>query len=113
MQDSIFKDKVIVILSQELDLNSNLINIQDYIHEGKSFIPVFTSIEKFNESTKGQVTNKKIEINGILLLSILNGTETIHVNPGLFDETIFQSVELKKKYKIEILLLQEELKKKS
>ena len=96
--DEIFLGKVVIILSEELKGNSSVINIQDYIENGKPFIPVFSSIEKFNESTKGNIKNPKIEIDGIFLLSILNGKETLKLNPGLEDETIFKSELLIKKY---------------
>src|SRR5258708_3139157 len=102
MIDEIFKKKVIIILSQDLEGNSKQINIQDYIQNGKSFIPVFTSFKKFEESTKGAVKNHKIEIDGIFLLSILHGNETLKVNPGLSDEIELQSSELIKKYNSEI-----------
>ena len=108
--DEIFLGKVVIILSEELNDSSNVINIQDYIKNGKSFIPIFSSIEKFNESTKGNVKNPKIEIDGIFLLSILNGKETLKLNPGLEDETIFKSELLIKKYseKIEKLKIKME-----
>lgn len=104
--DEIFLGKVVIILSEELNDNSNAINIQDYIENGKPFIPIFSSIDKFNESTKGNIKNQKIEIDGILLLSILNGNETLKLNPGLEDETVFKSEVLIKKYSEKI----EELK---
>lgn len=100
----------VIILSEELNDNSSAINIQDYIENGKSFIPIFSSIEKFNESTKGNIKNQKIEIDGIFLLSILNGNETLKLNPGLEDETVFKSESLIKKYseKIEKLKIEME-----
>ena len=108
--DEIFLGKVVIILSEELNDNSSAINIQDYIENGKSFIPIFSSIQKFNESTKGNIKNQKIEIDGIFLLSILNGNETLKLNPGLEDETVFKSESLMKKYseKIEKLKLKME-----
>ncbi|MDX2191260.1 MAG: hypothetical protein SFY32_15515 [Bacteroidota bacterium] len=103
----IFKSKIIIILSKELDKNSNIINIQDYVENGKSYIPVFTSIDKFNESTKGINLGKgKIEIDGIFLLLLINGNETLRINPGLTDEQSFKASDLLVKYKTEI----EELK---
>lgn len=100
--EDVFKHKVIVILSEGLDINSNKLNIQDYIQDGKSFIPIFSSMEKFNESTQGQVKNEKIEIDGFLLLSVLKGNETLKLNPGLKDEFSFDAFTLIKKYSSEI-----------
>lgn len=96
--DEVFLGKVVIILSEELKGNENLINIQDYVENGKSFIPIFSSIEKFNESTQGNITNESVEIDGIFLLSILNGTETLKLNPGLDDEMVFNSGKLKETY---------------
>ena len=107
--DRVFFGKVVIILSEELKGSENLINIQDYIENGKSFIPIFSSIEKFNESTQGNVTNQKIEIDGIFLLSILNGTETLKLNPGLEDEIVFNSGKLKEKYSENIKKIKAEM----
>jgi hypothetical protein len=111
VNDEIFKKKLIVILSQELEGNSNNINIQNYVQNGKSFIPVFTSKEKFQESTQGQIKNQKIEIDGIFLLSILHGNETLRINPGLIDEVDFDAGELIKNYSLDIARVNTELKK--
>ena len=97
MIDEIFKKKVVVILSEDLDPKSNVINVQDYTQEGKSFIPVFTSVDKFNESTKGAVKNQKIAIDGMFFLSLLKGNEEIRINPTLNDEIIISSAELIKR----------------
>lgn len=113
MTDEIFKKNVIIILSSELDMKSNIINVQDYIVNGKSFIPVFTSMDKFNESTKGAVKNTKIEINGMFFLSLLKGNEELHVNPSLEDELIINSAELIKRHDTrikEVLLEMQKLK---
>ena len=107
-----FKSKVIVILSQELVGNSRAINIQNYVENGLSFIPVFTTNEKFIESTKGQDIGKpKIEIDGIFLLSILNGNETLRVNPRLKDEQYYRASDLISRYKTEIENLKIQLSK--
>ncbi|MGL5111098.1 MAG: hypothetical protein ACRC6O_00515, partial [Flavobacterium sp.] len=58
--------------------------------------------EKFNESTKGNIKNQKIEIDGIFLLSLMNGKETLKLNPGLSDEENFKAEILIKKYSEEI-----------
>lgn len=98
-----FKSKVIVILSKELEGTSNAINIQDYIENGKSFIPVFTSKDKFTESTQGvDIGKPKIEIDGIFLLSLMKGSETLRINPRLADEQYFNASDLISQYKTEI-----------
>jgi hypothetical protein len=96
-------DKVTIILASELDTTSNNIDVQDYVENGNSFIPVFSSPDKFKESTKGADLGKKIiEINPYLFLSVLSGKETLRINPGLSDDTYFSASELKQIYKTEI-----------
>ncbi len=107
-----FKSKVIVILSKPLDKDSYAINIQDYVENGKSFIPVFTTKEKFTESTNGADLGKPtIEIDGILLLSMMKGSKTLRVNPRLVDEQNLKASELMSQYKTEIEQLNAKLNK--
>lgn len=100
--NEIFLGKVVILLSEDLDQNSNAINIQDYIENGKSFIPIFSSIDAFNESAKGVVKNPKIEIDGIFFLSLLNGNETLRLNPSLENEEYFNAAHLIEKHSVEI-----------
>lgn len=109
----IFKSNVIIILKNELVNDSKIIDIQDYIENGKSFVPIFTNIDKFKESTKGTIDNSIIEINGIFLISLLNGNETLRLNPGLDDEEYFDAKTLIEKYSNEIEKLNEEMKNSS
>ncbi|MGK4568131.1 hypothetical protein [Flavobacterium sp. 3HN19-14] len=99
--DEIFKQKVFVILSDEVP-NSSAIILQNYVQKGKSFTPVFTSEQSFKKSKYNPITNKKIEISGILLLATLKNNEILKFNPGLPNETEFQSTDLIKKYSNEI-----------
>lgn len=99
----LFKSKVIVLLSKELNKKSNILDLQDFIENGKSFIPVFTSMEKYMESTKGVDLGKsQIEIDGMFLLSILKGNEILKINPSLNDEEFYRASELLVTYKSEI-----------
>lgn len=102
-QKDIFKEKVVVFLSKEPDLESNVLDIQDFIENGKAFIPVFSSLEKVKESTQGaDLPFPKYQIDGLFLLSIMNGNETLRVNPTLSDEAFFRASELKEYYKADI-----------
>jgi hypothetical protein len=98
-----FKSKVIIILSKNPIGDSYLINIQDYVENGLAYIPVFSTKEKFTKSTKGVDIGKQIiEIDGLFLLSLLNGNETLRINPRLEDEEYYKASELISKYKTEI-----------
>ena len=110
-QKEIFKNKVIVFLSKEPDLKSNILDIQDFIENGKSSIPVFTSTEKLTESTQGaELPFPKYQIDGLFLLSIMSGNEMLRVNPTLSDEAFFKASDLKEYYKVEIEKLMEKMK---
>ena len=100
--DDLFQGNLVVILSEELKDDSNTITLQDYIENGKSFIPIFSTIDKFNESTKESVKNPKIEINGMFLLSLLKGNETLRLNPGLENEKYYNAEELLENYSEDI-----------
>ena len=109
-QKEIFKSKVIVFLSKEPDLKSNILEIQDFIENGKSSIPVFTSTEKLTESTQGaELPFPKYQIDGLFLLSIMSGNETLRVNPTLSDEAFFKASDLKEYYKTDIKKLMEKM----
>lgn len=98
------KSNVVIILAEELKGDTTHIKVQDYIDDKGSFIPVFTSLEKYKESTQGQQLGKgPIEINGLFILSIMNEKDRIRLNPGLKDEIYFEVKELKEKFKTQIM----------
>jgi len=102
-QKEIFKNKVIVFLTKEPELNSNIIEVQDFIENGQSSVPVFTSIEKLKESTQGaELPYPKYEFEGLFLLSLMEGNEVIRINPSLSDEAFFKASDLKEYYKTDI-----------
>ena len=99
----VFKSKVTIILAEKLDSDSGLINIQDFVDNGVTFIPVFTTMEKLTKSNKGIDMGKQIiEIDGIFLLSLLNGNETLRINPSLEDEEYYNASDLISEYRMEI-----------
>ena len=101
--DQVFSQKITVILVNKPDSNSNMIQLQDYVVNGNSFIPVFTSKENFKASTGGVDIGKPLmEINGFVFLSLLEGNETIKVNPALSNELTISANELLLKYQEKI-----------
>ncbi len=71
---------------------------------------MFTSTEKLTESTQGaELPFPKYEIDGFFLLSIMNGNETLRVNPALSDEAFFKASDLKEYYKADIKKLMEKM----
>lgn len=100
------KANIIIILAEELKGDSTNIKVQDYKDDKGSFIPVFTSKEKYKESSQGQPLGKGIvEINAMFMLSIMNDTDRIRLNPGLSDEAYFEVKDLKKEFENEIKAL--------
>jgi hypothetical protein len=102
-QYEIFKNKVIILLKKQPDLNSHFLDIQDFVENGKSFIPVFTTKEELIKSTQGaDLPFPKYQIDGLLLLSVMNGNEVLRVNPSLKDEVFFKASDLKEYFKEDI-----------
>jgi hypothetical protein len=88
---------VIIVLSKPLEGKSNNINIQNFIIDGRIYIPIFTSKEKFNESIGDNTF--PYSITGIrcdLLFNMLNGNEDILVNPQCIDSYAFNMKDIKK-----------------
>ena len=77
---------LIVILAQNPDPGSNILNFQDFIRAGQSFIPIFRSHESFRRATRGTMNKPIYEINRRLFVSLLHGPETLILDAGLPDE---------------------------
>ncbi|MGJ8666842.1 MAG: SseB family protein [Patiriisocius sp.] len=109
----IFREKVIILLSKETDVKSNTLEIQDFVEAGRLFIPVFTSKEKLSASTQNaEHPFPKYKVDGLFLISMLNGTEVLRVNPSLADEASFIVSDLKKHFKEDIEKLNAEMNSK-
>jgi hypothetical protein len=89
-------EKVIVILASELDLNSHVLTLQDFIREGKKVIPFFSSKEALNESTGGVNLGKPlIQIDRRFFINMIHPQENFVFNIGLKSEMTFTGDELK------------------
>ena len=72
------------------------ISIQDFVRNGKSFIPIFQDQQHFEAETKGSGFEKKgISIDTNLLASILGEKATLVLNPGSKTPLDINSSELK------------------
>lgn len=90
-----FRSNILVLLVKPKENRSNF-EINNYCTTEGKIIPIFTSHGKFLESTRGTYLNMQpCNINGKYLLSILQGTETICINPELNDEKIIKAYKLK------------------
>jgi hypothetical protein len=87
---------VVVILAQQLDPNSNILTLQDYHRDGRSFIPIFRSMESFQRSTRGGVDKPIYQIDRRLFVSMLSGAEMVILDLGLPDEIVTSGDELKR-----------------
>ncbi len=97
------RSNLVVILAEELKGDSTSIKLLDFKDESGSFIPVFTSKEKYNESSQGNKLGKGIiEISGMLMISIMNDNDRIRLNPGLKDDAFYEVKEIKARFKKEI-----------
>jgi hypothetical protein len=110
---SFCRSNVIIILAEKLIGDSSKIKIQDFVDDKGSFIPVFTSKEKYKESSQGNELGKEIiEINAIFMLSVMNKKDRIRLNPGLKDEQEFKVEELIQHFSKEIEEINSKLKSK-
>ncbi len=87
---------VVVVLAQEPDPQSNILTLQDYHRDGRSFIPIFRSKESFQQSTRGGVNKPIYQIDRRLFISMLHGAETVILDVGLQDEIVSSGEELKR-----------------
>lgn len=100
---NIFKSKVVIVLGENPIPYGKLFNIHCFTKDGKSYVPVFTSVAKLKESTKNADLGLEIrEVDGLIFLSTLNGDETIIINQGLDDEMKYQASVLLNQFKTEI-----------
>jgi hypothetical protein len=91
----IFSGDVIVLLAEELDPAAHSLRLQDYVADGRSFIPVFTTKEKAHEAFGGKKPDKPmIAINGGFFAYMMKGTETIKINPSLDGELVIPAEEI-------------------
>jgi hypothetical protein len=65
------------------DETSRSIRLQNFISDGKSFIPIFSDWLAFKRQVEGSgLEGDGLEIDRDLLLSILRGDELLILNPG-------------------------------
>lgn len=76
------RDEIIVIGSWENN-ESRSLRLQDFVTEGRSFIPIFSDETTFNHQVRGSgFEDNGIAIDRNLLSSILRGDELLILNPG-------------------------------
>lgn len=73
----------VVIIATWASGKSKTINVQDFMRNGKSFIPIFSDQQHFKDETRGSgFEGKGVSIDANMLSSILKGNETLVLNPG-------------------------------
>jgi SseB protein N-terminal domain len=87
---------IVVVLAQQPDPKSNILTLQDYHRDGRSFIPIFRSKESFQQSTRGGLNKPIYQIDRRLFISMLHGADTVILDVGLPDEIISGAEELKR-----------------
>ena len=106
----VFKKMIVIFLSKEPDMDSNILDIQDFNENGKSFIPFFTSLESLKESTQNaDLPYVVFDIDGLLFLSIMEGEEILRMNPTLKDDTYFKASDLKAHFDMDIKKMLKEM----
>ena len=87
---------IVVVLAEEPDPKTNILTLQDYHRDGRSFIPIFRSKESFQQSTRGGLKKPTYQIDRRLFISMLHGAETVILDVGLPDEIVTSGEELKR-----------------
>lgn len=83
-------DMVTIVLAQKPQENDIHLTIQDFVINGQSMVPLFTSPELFQQSLQGRdFPYPVVEIRFGLLVEMLEGSETILVNPGTPEQYAF------------------------
>lgn len=73
---------LVIVASWENELD-NKIQIQDFILNGESFIPLFSNVRHFRDEVAGSgFENSGVLIRKDMLVKILHGNETLILNPG-------------------------------
>ncbi len=86
----------VVIIATWTSGASKKINIQDFMRNGKSFIPIFSDQQHFKDETRGSAFDGKgVSIDANMLASLLKGDETLVLNPGSKSPVDIQAKELK------------------
>lgn len=86
----------VIIIATWTSGASKKINIQDFMRNGKSFIPVFSDQQHFKDETRGSGFGEKgVSIDANMLASLLKGDETLVLNPGSKSPLDIQARELK------------------
>lgn len=86
----------VVIIATWTSGASKKINIQDFMRNGKSFIPIFSDQQHFKDETRGSGhEGKGVSIDGNMLASLFKGDETLVLNPGSKSPLDIQAKELK------------------
>jgi hypothetical protein len=75
-------ERPIIVLCRQPDLNSHVLDIQDYVIDGESIIPLFSSPEALRASTRGADLGRPLfEIDRALLTSVAKGHEVYLLDP--------------------------------
>jgi hypothetical protein len=94
---SLVGDFVTIILTEPPDPNNNGINVQDFIRDGLTYIPFFSSMDALKESTKGIDFGKpQYQIDKRLFTEMLYPEQLFVFNPDLPSETVLTGEEIKK-----------------
>jgi hypothetical protein len=88
-------EKVLIVLAKEPDREGNVLDVQDYILNGESYIPIFSSKEAFQQSTRGAKMDKPVwAIDRRLFVELSRSKQVIILDIGLPTEIRFTGQEL-------------------
>ena len=86
----------VVIIATWTSGTSKTINIQNFIRNGKPFVPIFSDQKHFKDETKGSgFESKGVSIDANMLASIIKADDVLVLNPGSKTPVDIQAKELK------------------
>jgi hypothetical protein len=93
---SLAGDFVTIILTEPPDPKNNGINVQDFIRDGLTYIPFFSSMDALKESTKGiDFGRPQYQIDKRLFTEMLYPEQLFVFNPDLPSEIVLTGEEIK------------------
>jgi hypothetical protein len=79
----------LVVIARWGSPDGHEITLQDFVADGRSFIPIFSDEARFKAEAVGSgFENQGVVIDTALLASILTGEETLVLNPGSTNRTL-------------------------
>jgi hypothetical protein len=87
--------KRVVVIGRWSDPSSHTLELQDFVRNGETFIPLFSDEDHFDRETMGSgFESEGISIDTDFFVSLLRGDELLILNPGSTSPTRLRKSDL-------------------